>query len=200
VPSQDGVAVVRESGVELRAEVQPGTHSVPNTFTPIKITLKNLAPSSVRVALEDIELELVQEGKTSEAVPPQRIKPRPPVGLGLDPASPFAAQAATSSAAVGTPGSAPVAPPAGGAVADPNLTYSADGSQGTDVSHDPVRRTIVATAFTGGEIASGETQEGLVYFATPPKDVQLLRLRITVHSADGRAPVEVIEIPYAVQS
>lgn len=202
VPSEDGVAVVRESQLELKAEVQPGENSVPNTLTPIKIALTNLAPNSVHVSLDDIELELLEpattepgaalsDGATSEPVPPQRIKPRPPVGLGVDPASPFASQTATSSASVN--------PPAAAIVPDPNTSYQADAAHGNDVTTEPVRREIIATAFTGGEIASGETEEGLVYFATPSKKVERLRLIVRVHAADGRTPIETIEIPYAVK-
>jgi hypothetical protein len=192
VPSEDGVAVVQEAQLELKAEVQPGENSVPNTLTPIKISLKNLAPESVHVALDDIELELVENGKTSEAVPPQRIKPRPPIGLGVDPASPFASQTATSSASVN--------PPAAAIAPDPNTTYQADAAHGKDVTTDPVRREIIATAFTGGEIASGATEEGLVYFATPPKHIERLRLIVRVRARQGQNPPATIEIPYAVKS
>lgn len=192
VPSEDGVAVVQKARLELKAEVMPGENSVPNTLTPIKISLTNLAPESVHVALDDIELELVENGKTSEAVPPERIKPRPPVGLGVDPASPFASQTATSSASV-TPPAAALAP-------DPNTTFQADAARGKDVTTDPVRREIIATAFNGGEIASGATEEGLVYFATPSKHVERLRLIVRVHGSEGDMPAATIEIPYAVKS
>jgi hypothetical protein len=192
VPSEDGVAVVREAQLELKAEVQPGENSVPNTLTPIKIALTNLAPQSVHVALHDIELQLVDNGKTSEAVLPERIKPRPPVGLGVDPASPFASQTATSSAAVN--------PPAAAIAPDPNTTFQADAAHGKDVTTDPVRREIIATAFTGGEIASGATEEGLVYFATPSKRVERLRLVVRVRTPEGQGRAATIEIPYAVKS
>jgi hypothetical protein len=192
VPSENGVAVVQKAELELKAEVQPGENSVPNTLTPIKISLTNLTPQAVHVSLDDIELELVESGKSSEPVPPQRIKPRPPVGLGVDPASPFASQTATASAA----GDAPavwIAP-------DPNTSFQADAARGRDVTTDPVRREIMQTAFTGGEIASGETEEGLLYFATPPKHVERLRLVVRVRAAEGQLPPKTIEIPYAVKS
>lgn len=62
-----------------------------------------------------------------------------------------------------------------------------------------MKREIVATAFTGGEIASGQTMKGLVYFATPPRGVERLRLIVRVHAPDGKTPIETIEIPYAVE-
>jgi hypothetical protein len=192
VPSEDGVAVVQEAQLQLKAEVQPGEHSVPSTLTPIEIALTNLAPDSVRVSLDDIELQLVETGKISEPVPPQRIKPRPPVGLGVDPASPFASQTAASSPAVN--------PPAARITPDPNTSFQADAARGRDVTTDPLRRQIIATAFTGGEIASGETEEGLVYFATPPKHVERLRLIVRVRTPEGQLPAATIEIPYAVKS
>ena len=191
VPNEHGVAVVREALLELKAQVQPGENSVPNTLTPIQIALTNRASSSVHVSLDDIELQLIENGQSSEPVPPQRIKPRPPVGLGVDPESPFASQTATSSAAVN--------PPAAAIAADPNTSFQSDAAHGKDVTTDPVRREIIATAFTGGEIASGETVEGLVYFATPPKHAERLRLVVRVHAHDGQLPVQTIEIPYAVK-
>jgi hypothetical protein len=195
VPTQDGVAVVQQSRLELRAEVQPGSHSVPNTLTPIMISVKNLADSSVNVSLDDIELELLEDGKTSEAVPPERIRPRPPAGLGLDPASPFAAQSPVTGGAGAAP-SAGVPPP----VPDANVTYSSDAGRGRDVAEEPLKRKIIDTAFTGGDIPSGQAREGLVYFQTPPKEVERLRLIVRVHAPDGQAPVEVLEIPFARES
>jgi hypothetical protein len=191
VPNERGVAVVQEALLELKAEVQPGENSVPNTLTPIEIALTNRARSSVHVSLDDIQLQLIENGQSSEPVPPQRVKPRPPVGLGVDPASPFASQTATSSAAVN--------PPAAAIVPDPNISFQSDAAQGKDVTTDAVRREIIATAFTGGDIASGETAEGLVYFPTPPKRVERLRLIVRVHAPDGQLPVQTIEIPYAVK-
>jgi hypothetical protein len=194
-PTQDGVAVARESRLELRAEVQPGTHSVPNTLTPIMISVRNLAESSVNVSLDDIELELLEKGRASEPVPPQRIRPRPPTGLGLDPSSPFAAQSPVA-AGGGAPPAAGAPPP----VPDPNVTYAADGGRARDLSEQPLQRKIIDTAFTGGDIPSGQAREGLVYFATPPREVERLRLIVRVHGPDGQAPVEVLEIPFVRES
>jgi hypothetical protein len=139
------------------------------------------------VSLDDIELELEGEG-TAEAVPPTRIRARRPVGLGIDPASPFASQAPTSGTATAAPG--------GGAIPETNVGYAA----GKSAVVDPVKREILDTAFWGGYIEPGETEEGLVYFARPPGDVARLRLRVRVRPRGSSAPVRTLEIPYSVQS
>jgi hypothetical protein len=187
VPSRDGVAVVADSGLELSAKAQPGSHAIPLTLVPIQISIKNLAPTGVYVSLDDIELELEGEG-TAEAVPPTRIKARRPVGLGIDPSSPFASQAPTSGTAVAAPG--------GGAIPETTVGYAA----GKSAVIDPVKREILDTAFWGGYIDTGETEEGLVYFARPPDDVARLRLRVRVRPRGSSAPVRTLEIPYSVQS
>jgi hypothetical protein len=128
----------------------------------------------------------VEEGVTSEAVPPQRIKPRRPVGLGIDPASPFASQAPTSGAAIAPQGSS--------SVIEPSTAYTTGAGKGGP--GDPAKREIMEQAFDGGFIDSGEKEQGLVYFERPPRDVSRLRLRVRVHTAGGGAPVEVLEIPY----
>jgi hypothetical protein len=187
-PTRDGVAVVSKSGLELSAEVQVGSHTVPKSVTPIRISIKNLTPAGVYVALEDIELE--GEGFSSEAAPPENVKPRPAVGLSVDPASPFAtAQGATTGAAVPPP--AATVPPA------IPTAPTAGADRGTAL--DPVKREIITQAFEGGLIGSGETQEGLVYFTTPPSDVDRLRLRVRVRSSVGNS-FQTLEIPYSVES
>ena len=190
VPNKDGVAVVEESGVQLSAEVQEGSAIVPGSLTPIKISIKNNAAEPVYVALEDIELELVDGGATAEAVPPQRIKPRRPPGLGVDPASPYASQSPTSGSGV--------APPGGGAVMEPSTAYGT--GKGPAAADPAAQREIIEQAFHGGYIDSGKTEQGLVYFQNPPGGVDRLRLRVRVHKKDGATPVEVLEIPYSVKS
>jgi hypothetical protein len=187
VPSQDGVVVVADSGLELSAKAQTGSHAVPRTLLPIKISIRNLAPAGVYVSLDDIELELEGEG-TAEAVPPTRIKARRPIGLGIDPASPFASQAPTSGTAAAAPG--------GGAIPETTVGYAA----GKSAVVDPVKREILDTAFWGGYIDTGETEEGVVYFAKPPEDVSRLRLRVRVRPRGSSAPVRTLIIPYSVQS
>lgn len=194
VPSEGGVASVQQSGVELSAEVQSPGHLLPASLTPIEIAIENTAGEPVFVALDDIELELVEKGVSSEAVLPQRIKPRAPLGLGIDPTSPYASQSPTSGSGV--------APQGGGSVMEPSTAYATGtGRGGPAVSGDPAaQREIVERAFAGGYIGSGETQRGWVYFETPPDGVERLRLRVRVHKKDGATPVEVLEIPYAFRS
>jgi hypothetical protein len=187
-PSQDGVAVVRKSGLELSAEVQAGSHTVPKTVTPIRISIKNQTPAGVFVALEDIEL--AGEGFSAEAAPPENVKPRAPSGLGADPASPFAAQ---QGATAGTA----VPPPA--AAMPPSVVLAPGAATKEGSVFDPVKREIVTQAFEGGLIPSGETQEGLIYFTTPPSDVDRLRLRVRVRSSVGNS-FQTLEIPYSVES
>jgi hypothetical protein len=187
VPNQDGTAVVETSDVQLSAKVQPGSHTVPTTLLPIRIAIVNHAPSGVYVSLDDIELELEGAARTSEAVPPQRIRARRPVGLGIDPASPFASQAPTSATGAASPG--------GSALSETAVGYAA-GKSGVV---DPAKREILDTAFWGGYIKSGATEQGLVYFAKPPDDVGRLRLRVTVRPSGAGAPLQTLEIPY-VQS
>lgn len=193
VPNKDGVAVVEESGVQLRAEVQKGSAVAPSTLTLIKISVKNNAAEPVYIALEDIELELVDAGVTAEAVPPQRITPRRPPGLGIDPASPYASQSPTSGSGV--------APTGGGSVMEPSTAYTTNTIAGRPPSSadSAAQRELVEGAFEGGYIDSGETEHGLVYFENPPEDVDRLRLRVRVHKKNGATPVEVLEIPYAVK-
>lgn len=191
VPSQGGVAVVEESGVQLSAKVQAGSAVAPGTLTLIEISVKNNAAEPIYVALEDIELELVDDGVTAEAVAPHRIKPRRPPGLGIDPSSPYASQSPV--------GGSGVAPTGGGAVMEPSTAYTVKGGIATP-GDSAARREIVEDAFKGGYIGSGETGHGLVYFENPPKDVDRLRLRVRVHKKDGATPVEVLEIPYSVKS
>jgi hypothetical protein len=188
VPHQDGMAVVQTSGLELSAKVEPGSHAVPNTLVPIKIVIVNRAPGGVYVSLDDIELELEGAGQTSEAVPPQRIRARRPVGLGIDPTSPFASQAPTSATGVASPG--------GSSLSETSVGYAA----GKSAAIDPVKREILNTAFWGGYIKSGATQQGLVYFTKPPNDAGRLRLRVKVRPSGGDAPIQTLEIPYFIQS
>ena len=85
---------------------------------------------------------------------------------------------------------------------EPSTAYTTTTVQGRPANPaDPAaKREIVEEAFDGGYIDSGETEHGFVYFEKPPKDVDRLRLRVTVHKKDGATPVEVLEIPYSVKS
>ena len=82
-PNADGTAVARTSSVEVRAQVRPVHPDVPSSLTPIELTVKNLAPGAVSVALEDIEL--VAADGSAPAILPESIPLRSPMGLGIDP-------------------------------------------------------------------------------------------------------------------
>jgi hypothetical protein len=65
---------------------------------------------------------------------------------------------------------------------------------------DTGRAEILASAFSGGAIASGQTREGFVYFRHVPRDVGQLTLKIAVRPTTGGVPTSVVEIAYAVHS
>jgi hypothetical protein len=184
VSADDGIASVQKGQLELRAEVQSGSHNVPDTITPIQIWVHNSSATGVYLALHDISL--VADGRSTEPLDPSELQPRP-LGLGLDPASPFVApsQGAVGAAPVPESGvGAPVSP-------YPNAPDSAP--------LDPQRRALQSSAFEGGFIAPGATERGMIYFPAPTRSGEKLTLRVRIRSGDG-VPLQVLEIPYTLET
>ena len=184
VNAQDGIASVRHGELELRAEVQSGSHNLPDTITPIQIWVHNSSTRGVYVALHDISL--VADGSATEPLEPSELQPRP-LGLGLDPASPFVASSQGAVGAAPVPESgvgAPVSPYANGRDSEPL---------------DPQRRAIQSSAFEGGFVAPGATERGMIYFPAPTRSGEKLTLRVRIRSGDG-VPLQVLEIPYTLES
>jgi hypothetical protein len=186
-PNADGTAVARTSSVEVRAQVRPAHPDVPESLEPIEISVRNLTPGAISVALSDIEL-VAPDGR-APAILPETIRLRRPIGLGIDPASPFAAPGTASSAAA-TEG---IARGRSGPMFEPSETYAlgADG--------DPRRREIVDAAFTGGAIDRGETEQGVVYFDTRSIEAERVNLRVVVRAGSDRGVAQVLEIPFTIE-
>jgi len=184
VSAEDGIASVHQGELELRAEVQAGSHNVPDTITPIQIWVHNASAAGVYVTLHDISL--IAGGSSAEPLEPSSLQPRPR-SLGLDPASPFVASSQ------GAVGAAPV-PESG--VGAPVSSYSS----GRDSAPlDPQRRAIQSSSFEGGFIPPGGTERGMIYFPAPTRSGETLTLRVRVRSSDG-VPLQVLEIPYTLES
>lgn len=182
VPHEDGVAVVEQSGVVLSAEIKQ-LYEVPPEVTPIRISIQNKADTGIYVELDDIELE--GTARTFEALPAQEIRPRRPLGLSMDPASPYASAQGAAALQYGLPGNRP------NFNMDPTLAYgSGDGWRSA------TSRELVMSAFDGGYIDMGESQRGLVFFKATPEPNGRLTLRVRVRAGSGSAPVRTLEIPY----
>jgi len=180
--TEDSIASVRQGRLELRAEVQPGSHNLPDTITPIQIWVHNATDMGVYLALQDIQL--VAGESAAEPLEPSALRPRPS-GVGMNPASPFAASSQGAAGAVPLPESGMGAPA-------PSFANARDAAP-----LDPQQRQLQASAFVGGFIAPGATERGLVYFPTPTS--QRLTLRVRIRSRDG-VPIQNLEIPYALES
>jgi hypothetical protein len=187
-PNTDGAAVARTSSVEVRAQVRPPHPDVPSSLTQIEISVKNLTPGVISVALDDIEL-VAPESRTP-AILAESIQLRRPIGLGIDPASPFAASSTASSASA-TGG---VDRASSGPVFEPSETYAL----GADA--DPRRRELVDAAFRGGSLDRGETERGVIYFDTESIAGDRVNLRVLVRAGSDRGVTQVLEIPFTVQS
>lgn len=182
----DGVATVEQSGIVLTAEVKPGLHHVPPSITPIHISIENGAKGGIHV--EPDQIELVGDAAALVTLPAAEIRPRRPVGLSIDPSSPYAsAQGASALQYSASPRDL------GTFNLDPALPFTSSGGW-----RSPASREILASAFEGGFIDVGERMSGLIYFRTPPEGAGLLTLRVRVHGGSASAPVEALEIPYAV--
>ena len=188
--SQHGQALAVGAGVELRAYTDARPWSVPNAFTPVRISVRNTGAGPVFVGLED--LQLASATVALSAVPAASIPPRRRVAsLGMDPGSPFVALQGTG----------------GGARSYGGRTESVL-LQPATASHyespfgagDPARREISSGEFPSGWIASGQTRTGFVYFREVPSDVGELTLRVFVRPALEAPRASVVEIVYSVRS
>lgn len=184
VPYADGVAEVEEAGVVLRAKAKPGLPQLPPDVIPIRISIENKTDTGIYVDLDDIQLEGIT--RTFVLLPAEGLRPRPPVGLAMDPASPYASAQGAAALAYGLPSSG-----VGAFSMDPALPFSSG-----DGWRSPVRRDLVMSAFNGGFIDVGESQHGLVFFKATSEATGPLTLRVRVHSGSGSAPVQTLEIPY----
>lgn len=187
-PALGSEAMAQASGVEVRANADAAQRpwTVPRTFTPVRISVRNTGPEPVFVALDDIQLS--GSDASLRAVAPGSITPRRRVSsLGLDPGSPFVAPQIGGNSPYGRSEILVIGPPPGwvpGARAG-----------------DPAVAEIVGSAFSGGAIQSGETRSGLVYFRHVPPDAGQLVLRVPVRARSSKdAPAQVLEIVYAVQT
>lgn len=177
--TDDGVVTLHRGGVELTAEVKPGVQHLPSGFTPIRISVTNYSDNGIYVAPEDIELAAGSEVIALQTIPAEELPPPRPLGLGMDPASPYASAQGPSGAASGYFGQSP------------SNTYVSGGWR------DPMAWSwITNTAFTGGFIDIGERRSGYVYFPTPPEALERLDLRVPVRSGSGSGPMELFEVPY----
>lgn len=209
-PTTDGSARVERSGIEVQAKIESSREYLPGSLTPVKLSVRNLSPQGVYVALEDIRL--VGEGTQLTAIDPIDIEPRHPVpAMGVDPASQFAGS-------VLTPSSRDVAIPGGGGNAAPVSGGAVNSSSGVPVhkpgfGFDPkapapdfegyrsyrefAKQQIAKDAFDPGFIDSGEARQGYVYFEAPPEGVERVNLEVRLHSGEGSGPGVVLDIPYA---
>lgn len=183
VPNDDGVVVVEQSGIVLSAEVKPGLQQVPHDVMPIRISIENKADSGIYVDLADIELSSAE--RTFEVLSAEEIQPRRPIGLSMDPASPYASAQGAAAVQYGTPGGV------GAFNMDPGLASSSGDGWRSSTS-----RELVMSAFNGGFIDIGESRHGLVFFKTTPDVSGRLTLRVRVHEGSGSAPLQTLEIPY----
>jgi hypothetical protein len=188
-PTSGTEALAIGSGVEVRANSslleRPWT--VPETYTPVRLLVRNTGSAPVYIAIGDIRL--AGQGRAQGAVPPLDILPRQQVAsLGVDPNSPFVFLQRTS--------------------AGPRLGHSESVIVEPPVSTLPAwsrarergQEEILRSAFSDGTIAEGETRAGLVYFRSVPRDAGRLTLRVAVRPRKDSAPVSVVEIAYAVRS
>lgn len=184
VPHEDGVAVVQQSGIVLSAEAKQGLAQVPPDVIPIRISIENNAEAGIYVDLDDIQLEGMRS--TFVLVPAEELRPRRPVGLSMDPASPYASAQGAAAVHYGGPGGV------GAFSVDPALPYSSG-----DGFRSSASRELVMSAFDGGYIDVGDRQQGLVFFKATTEATGRLTLRVRVHAGSGSAPVQTLEVPYS---
>lgn len=188
--SKHGQVVVVGAGVELRAYREARPWSVPNAFTPVRISVRNTGAGPVFVGLDDIQLASTTVALS--AVPVASIPPRRRVAsLGMDPGSPFVALQGTSGGARSH-----------GGRTESVLLQPAPGSRYESASgaRDPARRELSSGAFPSGSIESGQTKAGFVYFREVPSDAGELTLRVFVRPTRDAQRASVVEIVYSVRS
>jgi hypothetical protein len=188
--SKDGQALAVGAGVELRAYTAARPWSVPNAFTPIRISVHNTGARPVFVGLDDIQL--ASASVALSAVPAVSIAPRRRVAsLGLDPGSPFVALQGTGGGARSY-----------GGRTESVLLQPAPGSHYESAfdARDPARRDLSSGEFPSGAIESGQTRTGFVYFRGVPRDALELKLRVFVRPTRVAHPASVVELAYSVRS
>lgn len=189
VPTQAG-AVAVGAGVELRAHTEARPWSVPDAFTPVRISVRNTGAEPVFVGVEDILL--ASTTVELSAVPPASITPRRRVAsLGMDPGSPFVALQGTAGGFRGQRGRTESVLLQPGPGAHYESTFDA---------RDPARDEVSSRAFPGGLIKSGQTRAGFVYFREVPSDASQLTLRVFVRTTRDAPRGSVMEIVYSVRS
>lgn len=181
---EHGVVTLEREGIELTAELKVGVQHLPDSVTPIRITVTNRSDNGIYVDPDDIELSTGEEAVAWETIPREELPPPRALGLGMDPASPYAsAQGASASS--------------GAASGYFGLSPSTSYVSGT--WRDPTSESwISSTALTAGFVDIGESRRGYVYFATPPEGIERINLRVRVRLGSGSGPAETFEIPYGV--
>jgi hypothetical protein len=191
--SDNGEAKQTEGGVVVRAKVRPPHYYLPNSVTPMRITVHNGSPDGVYVDLEDIML--VADGRAMTPLPPLSIEPRDPMpSVGLDPASPFTPSAPINTTAIPSAERGTAQGP--GSLYEPSVVRP---GASQEMFRQRARAELARDAFTGGFIDSGQSRQGLVFFSKPPKGTEHVDLQVKARSGEGSGPAVVVEIPYTVE-
>jgi hypothetical protein len=187
-PTSGKEALVVSAGIEVRADAEQHLASVPSSFIPLRITVRNTGATPIYIALDDIDL--AGPDRELDAVPPASIPAHLRIAsLGMDPGSPFLVQQTTSGSG----------PRTGGRIESVLLEPGLGRLPGWSPARERVRLEISTSAFQGGVIGAGETRRGFVYFRTVPRDGERLTLRVGVRSSPLGAPASVVEIPYGMR-
>src|SRR4029079_18319127 len=93
-PTLGKEALVVGSGIEVRADAEQRLASVPSSFTPLRITVRNTGATPIYIELDDIDL--TGPDRALDAVPPASIPAHLRIAsLGRAPGSPFLVQQTT---------------------------------------------------------------------------------------------------------
>lgn len=177
------ISVVERSGIELTARVRPGLQHLPARITPIRINLTNQSGEGIYFDPQDVEFVLGAGQAPLETLLPEELPPPRPLGLGIDPTSPYASARSAPAAAGAALGYFGLTPLNGFAVG---------------VWHDPMTWAwLMNTAFERSFIDAGESRSGYIYLKTPPQGLERIVLRVRVRSGAGSGAFETLEIPYA---